>query len=613
MNQLLRAVLALAVMSSLLAVPLRTPAGASAQSPNLDYAVAGGWFFTEANGSDLGTSPTGYTVSNADGILFYDAFKFVGGVQAVGYPVSRRFTYQGFTTQAFQKAVFQWRPDQGNTVVFANIIDAIGDAGKDDWLATVRSTPNRLPTSFDEGASGFQEIVKRRQALLDEDPAIKEKYFSVPDPITLYGLPTSKLTDNGSHFVMRFQRAIMQHYKEDTPWAKKGQVLVANGGDLGKEAGLYPKDSIVPEDPPSGAPATGGGTPQQVVAAPPAATTGAKYPGVGYCMQVDVGNLAYGIAMTQKAGFGWVKYQIRWENEESTKGQINWGNMDRWVNGSGGLKVLLSIVTAPRWSRPPDTDFGQPGPPADPKDYANFVAAVAARYKGKVNAIEVWNEENMSFEWGGRGKKLSAQQYVNLLKEAYTAIKAANPDIVVVSGAPTPTGVNDGDLAIDDLVYLQQMYDAGLKNYSDAIGQHPSGYNNPPDDWIDKNSTGSKNNKGHGSFYFRRFEQFHDVMTRYGDGDKQLYFTEFGWASSPNPYPDYAYAKEVSEDQQAKYLVRAFQIAKEKGYIGPMCVWNLNYAGSAEPDDRWAKKAFAILDPGGQPRPAYTALAAMPK
>ncbi|GIW11678.1 MAG: hypothetical protein KatS3mg061_2735 [Dehalococcoidia bacterium] len=88
-----------------------------------------------------------------------------GGVDAVGYPVSQRFTYQGFITQIFQKAVFQWRPDLGNTVVFANIIDAIGDAGKDGWLDVVRSTPNRLPPSFDEGAANFQEIIKRRPGL----------------------------------------------------------------------------------------------------------------------------------------------------------------------------------------------------------------------------------------------------------------------------------------------------------------------------------------------------------------------------------------------------------------------------------------------------------------
>jgi hypothetical protein len=599
-------VIAVVVLAALVA-PLVRPEPAAAQAA-LDYQIPGGWFFTQANGSDLGTSPKGYAVTNADGVLFYDAFRFVGGVDAIGYPVSQRFTYQGFITQAFQKAVFQWRPDQGNTVVFANIIDAIGDAGKDGWLDVVRSTPNRLPTSFDADATSFQDIIRKRQALLDENPAIKQRYFSVPDPISLYGLPTSRVVDRGNHFVVRFQRAIMQHYKEDVPWARRGQVLVANGGDLAKESGIFPKEALTPTDPPG---AAGAGQAQPAVAAPPPGRT-PVYP-FGYGFQVDQGNLAYGIEMTRKAGFNWVKFQIRWENLESSKGQINWGDIDRWVNGAAGLKVLLSVVTAPRWARPPDTDFSVPGPPANPQDFADFVAAIAARHKGKVHAIEVWNEQNLWYEWGGRGRKLSAKQYMDLLKVSYAAIKRANPEIVVVSGAPTPTGHSDGDIAIDDLEFLKQMYDHGLKDFSDAIGIHPSGFNNPPDDWADRKTVPTTTFKGHGSQYFRRIEQFREVMVQYGDANKQLWATEFGWASSPNPYPEYSYAKDNSEEQQAAYLVRAFQIGKEKGYMGPMFVWNLNFAASAEPDDRYAKRAFSVLYPDGRPRPAYLALAAMPK
>ncbi|MFN8535260.1 MAG: cellulase family glycosylhydrolase [Dehalococcoidia bacterium] len=606
MTHMWRVVLSVFVLAGLV-LPVVRPDAAAAQSA-LDYQIPGGWFYTQANGSDLGTSPKGYPLTNADGVLFFDAFKFVGGVDAVGYPTTQRFTYQGFITQAFQKAVFQWRPDQGNTVVFANIIDAIGDAGKDDWLDVVRSTPNRLPTTFDADSTSFQDTVKKRQALLDENPSIKQRYFSVPDPVTLYGLPTSRVVDKGNHFVVRFQRAIMQHYKEDVPWARKGQVLVANGGDLGKEAGIFPKESMVPSDPP-GAP----GAPQAQPAAavpPPAGLPGQQF---GYGFQVDQGNLAYGVDMTKKAGFGWVKFQIRWENLENAKGQINWGDIDRWVNGAGGLKVMLSVVTAPAWSRPKDTDFGVPGPPTNPQDFADFVSAIAARHKGRVHAIEIWNEQNLWYEWGGRGRKLSAKQYVDMLKVSYAAIKKVNPDVVVISGAPTPTGHSDGDIAIDDLEFLKQMYDVGLKDVSDAIGQHPSGFNNPPDDWGDRKTVPSTSFKGHGSQYFRRIEQFREVMVQYGDANKQIWLTEFGWASSSNPYPEYSYAKDNSEDQQATYLVRAFQIGKEKGWVGPMFVWNLNFAGSAEPDDRYAKKAFSVLYPDGRPRPAYGALAAMPK
>jgi len=230
-----------------------------------------------------------------------------------------------------------------------------------------------------------------------------------------------------------------------------------------------------------------------------------------------------------------------------------------------------------------------------------------------VHAYEIWNEQNLWYEWGGKDKRLNAAQYLELLKAAYKAIKEADPQAVVVSGALTPTGVDDGNLAYDDVRYLKMMYDAGLKDYSDAIGAHPSGYNNPPDDDPSNNSTKSTAYKGHWSFYYRRFEQYYEVMKQYGDGEKKLWFTEFGWASIPDPVPDYAYAKDISEDDQAEYLVRAFEIAKEKGYVGVMFLWNLNYAPGIRSTDTFAMKAFSIIRPDWSPRPAYYALKEMPK
>ena len=118
------------------------------------------------------------------------------------------------------------------------------------------------------------------------------------------------------------------------------------------------------------------------------------------------------------------------------------------------------------------------GPPADPNTYASFVGEFAGRYCGRVQAIEVWNEQNLYYEWGN--ERLDAARYVRLLAAAYRAIKAACPSTIVVSGAPTPTGAPP-PAAIRDTTYLEQMYRAGLKNYSDAIGVHPSGFGNPPD------------------------------------------------------------------------------------------------------------------------------------
>ena len=103
-------------------------------------------------------------------------------------------------------------------------------------------------------------------------------------------------------------------------------------------------------------------------------------------------------------------------------------------------------------------------------------------------------------------------------------------------------------------------------------------------------------------------------MVNNGDGDKKLWFTEFGWAAAQGQAPpasEYGYATQINDPLQAQYLARAFDLARSTGYVGAMFVWNLNFAPSAEADDRFAKRAFSIIQPTWSPRPSYCSLAAL--
>ena len=316
-------------------------------------------------------------------------------------------------------------------------------------------------------------------------------------------------------------------------------------------------------------------------------------------------------------GFNWTKQQIEWKAVEAGgKGQYDWGETDRLVNSANanGVNVLLSVVKAPVWARPGGADLSVEGPPANPQDFADFMGAMAARYKGRVQAYEVWNEQNLHYEWGNQ--PINAGQYVELLKRCYQAIKAQDPNAIVVSGAPTPTGVNNGTTAIDDVIYLEQMYQAGLKNYCDAVGAHPSGYNNPPDANFGYNDPLEPAFKNHPSFFFRdTMERYRNVMVVYGDSGKKIWPTEFGWASvqnlAPAPVPGYEYAANVTEAEQAQYVVRAYEMARNWGWVGAMFLWNLNFAPVSGPQDE--KAAFGIVRGDWSQRPIYGALASMPK
>jgi len=335
-----------------------------------------------------------------------------------------------------------------------------------------------------------------------------------------------------------------------------------------------------------------------------------------YGIQVDPrGNKEANIGHIQAMGFRWVKLQMPWKEVEPHPGDYQWGTWDDVIGAysGAGIKVLLSIPKAPDWARPPGTDLSVEGPPADYGAFAYFLSQVAQRYTGRVQAIEVWNEQNLWYEGGGT--PIPPDQYVAMLSLAYQAIKAADPNIIVVSGAPTPAG-DVGSAAIDDISYLNAMYVAGLKNVSDAIGAHPSGYNCPAgaswetvNDSTATNFRGTFENRHHSWCYRGTMEGYRNVMVAHGDSAKTIWPTEFGWAVSHMPQVGYEYAADNTLEEQAQWTVEAYQMGKQWGWVGTAFLWNLDYGVTATGTEL---AQWGLLQPGG-PVPAYHALAAMPK
>lgn len=188
-------------------------------------------------------SETSFSACNDGGARFLDTVERYG-LEKIGYPISHRYERDGFVTQAFQKSVLQWRPES-NSVAFVNVFDELHAVGFDQDLLLGRQTPQQLPAGWD-GPRSFDEIVERRQGLLNVRPALAAAYFSVGDPLLFFGLPTSEVVDMGNHYAVRLQRSVLQEWKEDVPWASAGQVTVANGGDIAKELGHLPASALAP-------------------------------------------------------------------------------------------------------------------------------------------------------------------------------------------------------------------------------------------------------------------------------------------------------------------------------------------------------------------------------
>jgi hypothetical protein len=316
------------------------------------------------------------------------------------------------------------------------------------------------------------------------------------------------------------------------------------------------------------------------------------------------------LQLVKDAGFGWVKQHVGWRDIEGmAKGYHDWYFTDRIVADAEeiGLELIFRLDSEPAWAVGPEGTTSSNGPPADPQDFGDFCQALAERYRGRVAAYQVWNEPNLAREWGGHVPDPAG--YVELLRVCYNGIKSADPNALVISAGLSPTGNVPPD-AIPDAEYLRAMYEAGAAPYFDLLGVHAPGFLYPPE--ISPEEV-AENHDGHRFFCFRRVEDLRDIMVEYGDSDKQVAVLETGWTIDP-VHPDYAWFA-VTPEQQADYLVRAFEYAREhwSPWVGPMVVISIADPSWTEEDEQYW---WAITEPGWPEnvlRPAYHALSDMEK
>jgi cell division septation protein DedD len=325
------------------------------------------------------------------------------------------------------------------------------------------------------------------------------------------------------------------------------------------------------------------------------------------------------LGLARDGGFGWVRQSFAWEDIEVESGTFTWRRADRVVQqvNEQGLYLLARLGTDPELQ-----DFWAGTPPQSTPDFVAFVGAVAQRYnctsqaQGCIQAYQIWNEPNLAREWGGQ--RPNPAEYAEMLAGAYAAIKAANPNALVISAGMAPTGT-DGPEAMPDLRFYNELYEAtgGSAGHFDLLGVHAPGFAAPPE--LDPAEAEANPQYGGGRFFsFRRVEDIREVMVANGDEASRIAILEFGWTSDPYN-PDYAWfgaGAGIDEFVKADYLVRAYAYAQEEWqpWIGLMSVLtmpNLDWLNDGNPFDE-EQYWWAITEPSQidelRLRPAYVTL-----
>lgn len=292
--------------------------------------------------------------------------------------------------------------------------------------------------------------------------------------------------------------------------------------------------------------------------------------------------------LVREMGASWAVEYFLWAAHEPARGVFDWSHADLVVDHAvnQGITVIARLGYVPEWARPARTSHLYLDE-ANYDDFARFAAAFAAHFRGRVRYLIVWNEPNLSQEWGYR--PVDPAGYTELLRRTYRAVKSVYPEIQVLGGALAPTLAPPGsEWGLNDLDYLQGMYDAGAQPYFDLLAAHAYGWTFDPDEPASPDAVN-----------FSRVELLRQVMVRNGDAAKHILITEGGWNDHPR------WTKAVRPAQRAAYTVRAYErVLHDWPWVDALCIWAFRYPRAAGTYQDY----YTLVDVDFRPKPIYEAI-----
>ena len=317
-----------------------------------------------------------------------------------------------------------------------------------------------------------------------------------------------------------------------------------------------------------------------------AATTGANL----HLSQMTPAHLA----KLQRAGAKWIRLFHGWsEIEPAAKGQYNGALLAQYklagqLAHAHGIKLDLVVLNTPMWA-----NGGQSvaHPPTDPGHYADYVGMLVGHMGADLDAIEIWNEPDGEHFWLAPGDH--APGYVQLLRGAYAAAKAANPAVRVILGG----------MQGSDHQWLERVYAHGGGGSFDVVATHPDTaclVNGPYDFYREADGR-------LGRFSFLGYRAVRDVMVAHGDAGKPIIMTEIGWSTAKGlcERGDSAGLKNrgVTEAQQAAFLLQAHNCLAQTPYVES--AWWFNYADLGTDENELHK--YGLLRHDLSEKPAWAA------
>jgi hypothetical protein len=456
------------------------------------------------------------------------------------------------TEESTSEAAFSWEgaPEPGEFTLQVDFVSGEMTTPLGTLPVTVAAAAEETETvaESDEDTETVTALVKKN-AFVRVGPG--ENYDKFPAPILI---DTEVEVVGRDEFGYWLQIAFSDISGEQTGWMATSLLTIDPAVDMAALPDMTDTLVTAPSSTVAQAPAASSeDTPSETTPAPASGPPAPVYAPPVAVGGFELGGQTHSFANPQlmaSAGMNWVKFQHKWGsggNPNDLAGRIN--------NAHGaGFKVLLSIPGANAY--PDSINF---------EEYVQFLGGVAALGP---DAIEVWNEMNIDFEWPA-GEIDPASYVNNMLAPAYNAIKSANPNVMVISGAPAPTGFDNNTNAWADSRYMAGVLAAGGGRYADCIGAHYNAGASSP-----SLTTGHPTGSAHYSWYLL------PTLNVYAQLGKPVCFTELGYLSGDDygGVPErFGWASDTSVDEHAAWLAEAVSVAANTGKVRMIIVFNVDF------------------------------------
>lgn len=259
------------------------------------------------------------------------------------------------------------------------------------------------------------------------------------------------------------------------------------------------------------------------------------------------------LQMIHDAGFRYLRSDLKWNVVETTAGVYDFSAYDTYVTNAtaAGLKILFILDY-----KNPLYDGGySPYTEAGDCAFANYAKASVAHFQGKGIIWEMYNEPtgfwtnpNYTQLKADSDADIVAPLYAAMANKAGKAIKDTYPNEIVVGPALPWSDSKSATYFNNSMSFLQQILQAGVGDYWDAVSDHP--YRTVSPEWAFPDMATIRTS----------------IATNSPNRALPLLDSEWGYTSTWWDQGTNALTYDQAEVQKARRLARAVMVDRMQGF-----------------------------------------------